>query len=291
MDLACAGASASIQPLGGELVAWQEAGSPPLLWHGDAAHWPHHAPILFPIVGHAANDVIHHDGIAYPTQRHGFTRTSLFTVASTAPDRVELVLRDTEEIKAIFPFAFVLRLAYRLGAAGLRLDLSLANPGTVPLPYATGFHPAFRWPFAGASQSGYRVVFEREEASSLIGGGPDGLIEREMRLSPLSGRTLSLTPERFEQGAIIFRDAKSRRLTFAAPDGSAIEMATDGFPHLALWTKTTAPFLCLEAWTGYSDPRGFTGNLTEKPSMRLLPPGQEATYGVDLTYRPPGSVL
>ena len=31
-----------------------------------------------------------------------------------------------------------------------------------------------------------------------------------------------------------------------------------------------APFLCLEAWTGYSDPEGFAGELKDKPGMRMF---------------------
>ena len=66
-------------------------------------------------------------------------------------------------------------------------------------------------------------------------------------------------------------------------NGSAIAMDFPGFDHCALWTRPGAPFLCLEAWTGHSDPVGFTGDLFEKPSMRVLQPGERARHGV--TYR------
>ena len=51
-----------------------------------------------------------------------------------------------------------------------------------------------------------------------------------------------------------------------------------GFDHAALWMRPGAPFLCLEAWTGYSDPEGFAGDLFEKPSMRVLAPGAQARH-------------
>ena len=47
-------------------------------------------------------------------------------------------------------------------------------------------------------------------------------------------------------------------------------MEFPGFSHAALWTRPGAPFLCLEAWTGYSDPEDFAGELSDKPSMRVL---------------------
>jgi len=63
-------------------------------------------------------------------------------------------------------------------------------------------------------------------------------------------------------------------------------MALDGFPHLALWSKPGAPFVCMEAWTGHGDPVGFSGDLADKPSMRLLAPGAGDTARMSLSFTP-----
>jgi hypothetical protein len=47
-----------------------------------------------------------------------------------------------------------------------------------------------------------------------------------------------------------------------------------------LWTKPGAPYLCIESWTGHGDPEGFAGDIFEKPSMRILPPGESARHRV-----------
>jgi len=52
-----------------------------------------------------------------------------------------------------------------------------------------------------------------------------------------------------------------------------------------LWTRPGAPFLCLEAWTGYSDPENFAGELSAKPSMRMLGPGERARHEARFVYR------
>ena len=62
-------------------------------------------------------------------------------------------------------------------------------------------------------------------------------------------------------------------------------MEFPGFDHAALWTRPGAPFLCLEAWTGYSDPEGFAGDLFQKPSMRVLQPGGRARHEARYVYR------
>ena len=59
-----------------------------------------------------------------------------------------------------------------------------------------------------------------------------------------------------------------------------------GFDHAALWTRPGAPFLCLEAWTGYSDPEGFTGDLFQKPSMRVLAPRATCRHEATFRYTP-----
>jgi hypothetical protein len=101
------------------------------------------------------------------------------------------------------------------------------------------------------------------------------------------GDRLPLDPDLFRDDALVFLGARSRRWSFAAPSGAAIEMRVDGFPHLALWTKPGSPFLSLEAWTGHADPDGFAGELVDKPSMIRLPPGGERRHRVELHFRAP----
>jgi galactose mutarotase-like enzyme len=74
-------------------------------------------------------------------------------------------------------------------------------------------------------------------------------------------------------------------MRFESPQGSSIEMILENFPHLAAWTKPGAPFLSLEAWTGHADPEGFEGEMFEKPSMILLPPGATSRHRVAMRFR------
>jgi galactose mutarotase-like enzyme len=63
-------------------------------------------------------------------------------------------------------------------------------------------------------------------------------------------------------------------------------MTLEGFQHFALWKRGDAPFLCLEAWTGYSDPEGFAGELRDKPGMRVLAPGEIARHRATYSFTP-----
>lgn len=281
------GTQATIAVDGAEPVSWQVAGRE-YLWSGDPAHWNRHAPWLFPVVGASTGGAVQVDGRAYPMPQHGFARDLPFTVIERAGDSVRLRLTDSAETRVHYPYAFRLDITARVGPGLLDFEVWIENTDTRALPYGLGFHPAFPWPFAGgtgAAGGGYAVRFAQPERPFAPEVGAGGLLLREERPIPLEGATLPLDPAIFNE-ALVFRDAASSWLRFTGPDGQAIRMAVSDFPHLAVWTKPTAPFLSLECWTGHADWAGFTGDLVERDSQCLLAPGARARHGVTLSFEP-----
>ena len=274
------GSSARIALVGAEPVSWRVGGRD-YLWNGDPEHWNRHAPWLFPVVGASSGGAVRVAGEPYPMSQHGFARDLPFAVVAREEDAVTLRLTDDAASRAHYPFAFRLDIAARIAAGRLAFTVTVENPGAAPLPYALGFHPAFPWPFAGGERGDYAVEFEAPERPFVPEVGAGGLLVRSERALPLDGRRLPLDPALFTE-ALVFLDARSRGLRFAAPEGRAITMRVEDFPHLAVWTKPTAPFLSLEAWTGHADWAGFAGELAQRDSQRLLAPGARARHGVSL---------
>ena len=278
------GTTATVALAGAEPVSWQVGGRE-YLWSGDPEHWNRHAPWLFPVVGASRGGTVRVGGRDYPMAQHGFARDLPFAVLAQGADTVTLRLEDGPATRAHYPFPFRLDITARVRPAGLDFDIAVANPGDGVLPYGLGFHPAFPWPFAGGTRAaggGYAVVFEAPERASAPEVGPGGLLLREERPLPLRGDTLPLDPAIFTE-ALVFREARSRWMRFTGPGGRAIRMAVADFPHLAVWTKPTAPFLSLECWTGHADWADFSGALSQRDSQRLLPPGAVAHHGVRLS--------
>jgi galactose mutarotase-like enzyme len=269
---------ASIALVGAEPVAWSVSGHD-LLWSGDPEHWSYHAPILFPVVGASRDGVVQIDGGAFPMPQHGFARTSRFTIVDAGAERTRLRLSSAPETRERYPFEFQLDVSIALAPQTLTVTFEVTNTGAQELPYAIGFHPAFPWPLDGRSREEHRVVFEKPEDPQVPVIAPGGLIGRRTRRVPLQGRELVLDPALFTE-ALCFLNARSRSLRFVAPSGAGIEMGVENFPHLAVWTKPTAPFLSLEAWSGHAEPEDFSGELRERPSTSLLPAGQTVRHAV-----------
>ncbi|WP_232630363.1 aldose 1-epimerase family protein [Methylobacterium sp. Leaf118] len=277
------GTTARIALKGAEPVSWRVEDRD-YLWNGDPEHWNRHAPWLFPVVGASAGGAVRVGGVRYPMAQHGFARDLPFTVVARSDDAVTLRLEDDAATRAHYPFPFQFEVTARVAPRSLSFDLTVRNQGAEPLPYGLGFHPAFPWPFAGGERragGGYAVVFEAPERPFVPEVGEGGLLVRAERALPLAGDRLDLDPELFTE-ALVFLNAKSRALRFVAPGGRSIAMRVEDFPHLAVWTRPTAPFLSLEAWTGHADWAGFEGELAERDSQRQLAPGETARHGIAL---------
>ena len=280
--LAAGAARLAIARRGAEAMAWS-VGGVELLWPSDPTIWGQISSVLYPVVGWT-RDGARVGGRHYPLRLHGFASGEDFALESAGGAFARLTLRDNAKTRALYPFAFELAVEYRLAGAALEITLEVANPGDAPAPYACGLHPGFRWPFAGAERAGALVRFEKDEPALVPMIALGGLISPQKRAIPLKGKVLPLNDELFVRDALCFLEPASRSLRFEQADGSAIEMDFTGFGMAALWMRPGAPFLCLEAWTGYSDPEGFVGDLFEKPSMRALAPGERARHQAVYRY-------
>lgn len=268
---------------GAEPMAWRVGGTE-LLWQADASIWGRTSPILFPVVGRTRGGEITVHGRPYPMAPHGFIASHEFSIVAQSESSVTLAATDNGETHKSYPFPFHIEVRYDVGPGRCSVTFVVRNPGPDSLPYALGFHPGFRWPFAGGDKSSYALVFDQEEEPMASVLNKEGLLASTKLAVPMDGYRLPLSDALVSQGALCFLNLISRRVRFIAQNGSTIELRSENFPHLALWGKTDAPFACIEPWTGYSDPEGFAGDIKEKPSICLVESGCEARHKLDMTF-------
>ena len=279
--------TARIDPLGAELVSLCDPRGRELMTDADPAYWTGHAPLLFPIVGRLNGDTLRVDGRDHGMKQHGFARRRQFELAGSSETHATFVLRDDAETRAAYPFAFELRATYRLDGATLVTEVEVVNPDTSqPLPASFGFHPAFAWPLPGGNaREEHRIAFAADEPDALA-ALDGGLIGTGQRASPLDGRTLHLADDLFHDDALIWMSPNSCSVRYGGTTGPQLDIAFDGLPTLAIWTKPGAAFVCVEPWQGHADPAGFTGDFRDKPGVVMIPPGGMRRFVMRVTWMP-----
>jgi galactose mutarotase-like enzyme len=273
---------ASISSLGAELQRLHTSSGLELLWDGNPAVWAGRSPLLFPIVGSVKDDRIEVDGKSYPLSRHGFARTSTFELVSSTPSHCLWRLRASEETRARYPFAFGLHIAYAVDGNRLTMTATVSNPGDQPMPVSFGFHPAFRWPLQpGLPRERHVVCFDRPEPA-LLRRLDNGLLGGTVP-SPVQGDRLELADELFAHDALIWDKLQSRGLVYGGPSGPSLRLDFPDMPHLGIWTKPGAGYVCLEPWQGFASPVGFDGELTSKPGIVSIAPGAARPFSLSVT--------
>ena len=274
--------TARINPFGAELSSLTDAAGRELMTDADPAFWTGRAPLLFPIVGRLAGDVLRVDGQAYAMKQHGFARRMMWAVVEAGDTSATFRLVDTEETRAAYPFAFRLDVTYRLTDATLAVEVTIDNPADTPLPASFGFHPAFAWPLpGGAAKDDHRIVFAADEplpVKRLKGGLFAG-----HRPSPLDGRTLPLSDALFADDALVWTGVRSQSVRYGADTGPQLEIAFPDTPDLGIWSKPGARFVCVEPWHGHADPEGFAGDFRDKPGVFEVAAGAEKRLGMRVT--------
>lgn len=277
--------SAEIASRGGELVRLRDGEGRDLLWHGDPTWWGGRSPLLFPIVGRLPGDQTLFDGRVFRMPQHGFARTSDFICTQADAAACAFELASCDATRVCYPYDFRLRIAYAIVAATLTVTATVTNVSPVPMPFSFGFHPAFLWPLApGLPRTAHVLEFERDEPAATFRPDPgNGLLAPTPHRSPVAGGKVALTDDLFADGAVIFTSLASRIVTLTALGGPGIRVAFHDLPHLGLWSKPGAPFVCIEPWQGYATPVGFTGELRDKPGILSLAPNTSRTFRMDIT--------
>jgi len=279
--------TARINPLGAELWSLTDAQGREYMTDADPAFWSGHAPLLFPIVGSLNGDVLRLNGREFALPRHGFARRSMFAPVHVDATSARFRLTDSPDTRAVYPFGFVLEMAFRLDGMTLAMEASVFNPNGETLPFSFGYHPAFAWPLpGGADKAAHKLVFDQPEPQDVrrVASGT-GVLLPGTAVTQVAGRELALSEDLFRTDAVIWDQLSSRSLSYGADGGAWLDIDFPDTPALGLWQVPGARYICIEPWAGHADPEGFDGDFHEKPGIILLEPGATRSFRMDVSVR------
>lgn len=266
---------AAVHPRGAELQSfYNKENTLEYLWNGNAAYWPRHSPVLFPIVGGLKDDTYFYEGKNYKLAKHGFARDMDFKEESSFGDSASFILTSTPETLAQYPFEFLLRIKYQLNGTRITVIYEVENKSDGIMPFSIGTHPAFNVPLVkGTSYSDYYLDFsETETAERLtlngnIINGTVPYLENQ--------QDIKLKESLFYEDAIIFRDLKSSRISICSDKTNhGLHFDFEGFPYMGIWAAENAPFVCIEPWHGLPDTAEHNQNILEKEGIIKLGKGE-----------------
>lgn len=248
--------TAQIDSLGAQLISLSDSAGKEYIWQRDPAHWQNCSPLLFPTVGNCRGGKTIWEGQTYEIPKHGFCKTSDFTVRQESDDCVMFTLCDSPETRRMYPYSFRLSLTYTVREDGLFMDYQVENTDSRTICYHLGSHPGFICPMEpGEYFDDYVLEFEKEEtAASMVYDGANMQFDVNRRKPLLNqSRTLPLSYELFEEDAIFFDDIRSRKVSIKNPvTGKGVEVDYRDFETVAFWTAmpSKGPFVCVEPWNG-----------------------------------------
>ncbi|WP_296223349.1 aldose epimerase [Ralstonia sp. UBA689] len=267
---------------GGRLVRWRHQGEDILFWP-EPADWSNPAkvrggnPLLFPFIGrHFVDGEIGRwrdaRGQLHALPQHGFARDLPFEVEDAGDTHIVMLLRDTAQTRAGYPFAFEFRMTYRLLTDALEATFSIKHldegDAHAPMPFYAGHH------FYLALPHTLRGTTELSMPPSRLSRQlPDGSLD-----VPEPGKgTYQLNDLALQDRYHLLDGEGAATLVIpphaGAPFGRRIHIEVDGAPvpwhAITTWTEnTTSDFYCVEPWMG------LPNAIHHGEGLHLLAPGE-----------------
>ncbi|OED37682.1 hypothetical protein AB833_22710 [Chromatiales bacterium (ex Bugula neritina AB1)] len=274
----------AISPVGAELQSMKSvASAEEFLWHGDPAWWAGQAPILFPIVGSLKNNTMSVDARDYEMARHGLVRGKLFNLLNHSSDSCLFSTSADASTLLNYPWQFELRVNFSLHNNRIDIGYEVINNDSTTMIFTLGSHPAFSLPGTIAE---YAIRFNQPETLQRFHLDDSGLLAIHGTDYMKNTTRVELHKNLFDEDALVFKNIKSGTVDLLHGENVRVSVDTGGAPHLGLWAKPGAPFVCIEPWFGYSDNVDSDGNFKNKPAMIHLPAGDSFSNTWSITISP-----
>ena len=272
--------TATINSFGAELISLKNNSNREYIWEGNPDYWGKHSPILFPIVGSLKNNSYRFNNSIFHLPRHGFAREMNFDIIEQSNEKVIFSLKETAATIEKYPFKFELQISYTLTNSELKIGFNVINNNSFSMPFSIGAHPAFA---IANNFENYELLFEKSE-NLIVSKLENDLISNTAYKLPIENNSLPLTYSLFENDALIFKTIESKSVTIAENEIPFLKVHFNDFPSLGIWTKSQAPFICIEPWIGYADTVENNGNLEEKEGIKILGVNQtfETNYLIEI---------
>lgn len=254
------------------------------IWPVNPEIWASSSPVLFPAVGTVRESTVIHKGLPFALPKHGIIRNnSNLEFRQLSKEQVLFSLQNSPQIKQQYPFNFRFEVYYQLIDKRLQMRFVVGNTGMETMHFNAGGHTAYYCPLDSAKLSDYVIDIPTSQDLKAETIDPETmLLGYEQRPIELNNGSLVLGEDLFKRDALIFADVDFDRVRLRHKDADkGLEVHFRGFPHLALWAKPGADYVCIEPWLGLPDRVDAPLEISEKPNYQSLSAGQKLEFLIE----------
>lgn len=254
------------------------------IWQIDDAIWGSSSPVLFPAIGKIKDNTVVYNGQTYAMPKHGIIRNNdRLNFERQGVAKCAFTLTSSKETLQQYPFRFTFSIAYALIDKRLLMTYNVENRDAVPMQFACGGHTAYACHLSEKVHlSDYVIEFPNPlnlEANVLAASG---LLSDQKRKIKSNKAILPLSDTLFDDDALVFTNIACDwvRLRKKSATKGIVVRFTD-YPHLALWSKPSADFVCIEPWLGLPDREDESIELLKKTNYKTIEPGTKFSITIE----------
>ncbi|RFC55071.1 aldose 1-epimerase family protein [Brumimicrobium aurantiacum] len=253
------------------------------IWQIDESVWGSSSPVLFPAIGNIKDGKQLFEGKEFAMTKHGIIRNNdqlIFKQLSRSS--CAFTLNSSEKTLEKYPFDFSFTVEYSIIGNKLKMDYHIENNGTVPMYFACGGHTAYACPIdENVKLSDYVIEFPIKNNLKSRKLGPTGLLSNEEKEISIENRSLQLSDTLFNEDALIFSNidfdwVRLRKVN----EAKGVIVRFTGYPNLAIWSKPSADYVCIEPWLGLPDSEEEALALPKKSTYKSLDPNSKFSISI-----------
>lgn len=254
------------------------------IWQINDSIWGSSSPVLFPAIGKIKDDKIVYNNTNYAMPKHGIIRhNNQLNFQKTTPSKCAFTLTSSLETLKQYPYQFIFTVTFTLIEKRLIMTYTVTNKDSVAMQFACGGHTAYACPLSEHTKlSDYVIEFPTQAPLKSNTLGASGLLSSQKRdIATLNGM-LPLSETLFNDDALIFSNIKYNAVRLRKKDEKKGVLVTfKDYPHLALWSKPKADYVCIEPWLGLPDHENESTELTQKSTYKTIQPNTTFSIAIE----------
>lgn len=254
------------------------------IWQINDSVWGSSSPVLFPSIGNIKEDKIVFNNKEFKMPKHGIIRNNNhLKFEQQDVSKCSFTLTSSKKTLIQYPFKFSFSVAYTLIENRLMMVYKIVNKDTSPMQFSCGGHSAYACNLNDSTKlSDYVIEFPTQVNLESDTIGASALLSQSMRKIETNTGILPISNTLFDQDALIFSNIEFDWVRLRKKnEQKGIVVRFPNYPHLALWSKPSADFICIEPWLGLPDSENESINLTQKSTYKTIEPNSDFSIAIE----------